>query len=57
MPIARDKLIIDPAIGTVCARGAPEHHCKREAPVSCAGHAVAASLFRIAADDVLKKRQ
>jgi hypothetical protein len=57
MPIARDKLIIDPAIGTVRARGAPEHHCKREAPASCAGHAVTASSLRIAANDVLKKRQ
>jgi hypothetical protein len=45
-------LIIDPAIGTVRARGAPEHHCKREAPASCAGHAVTASSLRIAANDV-----
>ena len=57
MPIARDKLIIGRAIGTVCARCAPEHHCKREAPVSCASHAVAASSLRAAVDDVVKKRQ
>jgi hypothetical protein len=57
MPIARGKLIIDLAIGTVCARGAPERYCKREAPVSFSGHAVAASSLRIAAEDVLKKRQ
>jgi hypothetical protein len=57
MPIARDKLIIDLAIGTVCGRSAPKHHRKRAAPVRCAGHALAASSLRIAADDVLKKRQ
>jgi len=57
MPIARDKLIIDLAIGTVCARGAPEHQCTREAPASCAVHAVAASSLRIAANNVPKKPQ
>ena len=55
MPIARDKLIL--AIGTVCARAAPEHHCNRAAPVSCADHAVAAWSLRIDANDALNKRQ
>jgi hypothetical protein len=55
MPIARRKLIIDVATGTVCARGAPADPCRRPAPG--AGRAVAASSLRFAANAALKKRR